>query len=92
MVAPDAREAFLWFQSAARHDPTYVSELVLKGKYLYAKCYLDGLGVDFDRQKGVRLMLSAGSQGSSDAVAFLAEQGISEAMLLEAAKRRKNKK
>lgn len=78
VVAPDAREAFLWFQAAARHDPTYVGELVAKGKYLYAKCYLDGLGVDFDRRRGARLMLGAGRAGSPEAVAFIAENGLSE--------------
>lgn len=92
VVAPDAREAFLYFQSAARHDPTYVSELVLKAKYLYAKCYIDGLGVDFDRQKGARLMLSAGRQGSPDAVAFLGEHGISESMLLGAGNKKKRER
>lgn len=90
VVAPDAREAFLWFQSAARHDPTYVGELVAKGKFLYAKCYLDGLGVDFDRRRGARLMLSAGRSGSPEAVAYLAENGISEASLLASAERRRS--
>lgn len=91
VVSADAREAFLWFQAAARHDPTYVADLVAKGKFLYAKCYIDGLGVDFDRQKGVRLMLMAGREGSQDAVAFLGEHGISEQMLLSAGKKNKNR-
>jgi TPR repeat protein len=82
VVAPDAREAFLYFRLAARQDPTYVGELVAKGKFLYAKCYLDGLGVEFDRKKGVRLMLMAGKAGSADATAFLGEHGISPEMLL----------
>jgi len=84
VVQPDAREAFLYFRAAARHDPTYAKDLVAKGKFLYAKCYLDGMGVDFDRQKGVRLMLMAGRDGSSEAVAYLEEQGVSRDMLLAA--------
>ena len=84
VVAPDAREAFLYFRRASRQDSTYVGELVAKGKFLYAKCFLDGLGVDFDLQRGVRLMLMAGKSGSSDAVAFLGEHGISPEMLLGA--------
>ncbi len=76
VIRADAREAFEYFQMAARHDETYVSELVAKGKFLYAKCYLDGLGVDFNRQKGVRLMLNAGRSGSADAVAFLSANGV----------------
>lgn len=82
VVAPDAREAFLWFRTASRQDPTYTEQLVLKGKFLYAKCYLDGLGVDFDRNKGIRLMLMAGREGSEDAVGFLGEHGVSPEMLL----------
>lgn len=72
----DGRIAFDYFRRAAYSDPTYVGELVAKGQFLYAKCYIDGLGTDFDRQKGARLMLAAGRNGSSDAVAFLAENGI----------------
>ncbi len=87
----DAKEAFFWFKTAARRDDTYVKELVDKAKFLYAKCYIDGLGVDFDRQKGARLMLMAGRDGSSDAVAYLAECGVSEAMLLAAQNKKKPK-
>ena len=82
VISADAREAFLWFQTAARHDPTYVSELVAKGKYLYAKCYIDGLGTDFDRMRGARIMLLAGKEGSSEAIAFLKENGIDPNQLL----------
>ena len=49
-----------------------------KGKFLYAKCYVDGLGVEFDRIKANRLMLLAGKAGSMDAVRYLAENGIFE--------------
>ena len=76
VVDADEREAFAWFQTAARHDPTYVAELVAKGKYLYAKCYLDGFGVGFDRMKAVRLMLAAGRSGSAEAVEYLSSCGI----------------
>ncbi len=72
----DGKVAFEYFRRAAYADPTYVGELVAKGQFLYAKCYIDGLGTDFDRKKGARLMLTAGRNGSSDAVAFLAENGI----------------
>ena len=87
VVSPDAREAFLYFRAAARHDPTYAKDLVAKGKFLYAKCYIDGMGVDFDRQKGARLMLMAGRDGSEEAIAYLAEQGVSREMLLAASKK-----
>ena len=77
-VKQDEHLAFQWFQTASRHDPTNVDELVAKGKFLYAKCFVDGLGVEFDRVKGNRLMLLAGKAGSMDAVRYLAENGILE--------------
>ena len=58
-IKQDARRAFEWFQTAARHSTSYVEDLVAKGKYLYARCYVDGLGTDFDREKSIRLMLAA---------------------------------
>ena len=88
VVRADARSAFEWFRAASRHDPTYVEELVAKGKYLYAKCFIDGLGTDFDRVKGTRLMLMAGKSGSTEAVAFLAENGVTPEMILAAGKKR----
>ena len=92
VINADARAAFEWFRAASRHDPTYVEELVAKGKYLYAKCFIDGLGTDFDRVKGTRLMLAAGKSGSSEAVAFLSENGITQDMLLGSGrKKRKNR-
>ena len=87
VISADARCAFEWFKAAARHDSTYVEELVAKGKYLYAKCYIDGLGTDFDRVKGTRLMLLAGKSGSGEAVAFLKENGVTPEMILAEAKR-----
>ena len=41
------------------------------------------MGVDFNREVGLALMLNAGKHGSEDAVAFLAENGITEKLLLE---------
>ncbi len=83
VVSADGRQAFEWFREAARHDPTYVSDLVAKGQFLYAKCFLDGLGTDFDRDKGTRIMLLAGKSGSEDAINFLAEHGVNVAALLK---------
>ena len=77
-VKQDEHLAFQWFQTSSRHDPTNVEELVAKGKYLYAKCYVDGLGVEFDKSRANRLMLLAGKAGSMDAVKYLAENGILE--------------
>ena len=83
-IKQDAKRAFEWFQTAARHDPTYVSELVAKGKFLYARCYVDGLGTDFDRDKSVRLMFLAESAGSPEARAYIAENGLTRDMLKSA--------
>ena len=88
VIKADARAAFDWFQLAARHDPTYVEELVAKGQFLYAKCFIDGLGTDFDRTKGVRIMMLAGKRGSQEAVAFLKENGVTPEMILAAGKKR----
>ena len=80
-IRQDARQAFEWFQTAARHTPDYVEDLVAKGKYLYARCYVDGLGTDFDRDKSVRLMLLAQKSGSPEATAYIIENGITPEML-----------
>ena len=84
VVSADGRQAFEYFKSAARHDPTYVSELVAKGQFLYAKCYLDGLGTDFDGKRGSRLMLLAGKNGSSEAVEYLMANGNAVTAYLKA--------
>ena len=84
VIKADARRAFEYFREAANHSPDYVEELVAKGQFLSAKCYVDGMGVDFDRNKSLRLMLLAGKNGSNDAVEYLASNGITEQMLLEA--------
>ncbi len=75
-VKQDGRAAFEYFQRAARHDPNYVEELSAKGKFLYARCYVDGLGTDYDREKSIRLMALAGKAGSSDAILYFQENGI----------------
>lgn len=80
-IKQDARRAFEWFQTAARHSSEYVEDLVAKGKYLYARCYVDGLGTDFDRDKSVRLMLLAQKSGSPEATAYIIENGITPEML-----------
>ena len=80
-IRQDARQAFEWFQRAARHSTGYVEDLVAKGKYLYARCYVDGLGTDFDRDKSVRLMLAAQKSGSPEATAYIIEHGITADML-----------
>ena len=67
----DPRAAFEWFRLAAKHSTDYVEELVSKGKFLYARCFVDGLGVDFDRDRANRLMLIAADSGSEDALGYL---------------------
>ena len=83
VVKADARRAFEYFSEAAHADPTYVEDLVAKGKFLFAKCFIDGMGTDPNLETGLTLMLKAGKSGSEDAVAFLAENGITERLLLE---------
>ena len=85
-VRADARQAFEYFRQAAHHDPTYVSELVAKGQFLYAKCYLDGLGVEFDKNKGLKIMLLAGKSGSEEAKDYLVSSGLTPQMLIDVAK------
>lgn len=83
VIRPDQRRAFEYFRDAAYSKSTYVEDLVARGKYLYAKCYIDGMGVDFNRIKGMKLMLAAGKSGSLDAVSFLAESGVNERLIAE---------
>lgn len=70
-VRLDPHSAFEWFRTAARHSPDYVEELSGKGKFLYARCFLDGLGTDFNRQRGDALMLLAAIDGSQEAMAYI---------------------
>ena len=67
----DPRAAFEWFRAAASQDSTYVEALSTQSKYLYARCFVDGLGTDFDRRRAEDLMLVAASDGSPDALAYL---------------------
>lgn len=70
-VRHDPISAFSWFRTAARHSPDYVEELSGKGKYLYARCFIDGLGTDFNRDRGNALMLLAATDGSEEALSYL---------------------
>ena len=67
----DPQAAFFWFKRAADHSPDYVEELSHKSKYLYARCFLDGLGTDFDRDRANSLMLAAAADGSPEALYYL---------------------
>lgn len=80
-IKQDPKMAFDWFQTASRHDPSYVEDLVAMGKYLYARCYVDGLGTDFDRDKSVRLMFAAQKSGSKEATAYILENGLTPEMI-----------
>lgn len=81
LIGVDGVRAFEYFKSAASADPTYVGELVSRGKYLYAMCYLEGFGTDFNRASGLKLMLNASKSGSSEAEIYLVEHGITEKMI-----------
>ena len=70
-VRQDPHSAFSWFKTAARHSPDYVEELSGKGKYLYARCFIDGLGTDFNRDRGHGLMLLAALDGSREAMDYI---------------------
>ena len=69
----DPHTAFEWFSTAARHDRDYVEALAVQSKYLYARCFVDGLGTDYDRKRAEDLMLTAAHEGSRDALAFIEE-------------------
>lgn len=70
-VRLDPHSAFSWFRTAAKHSPDYVEELSSKGKYLYARCFIDGLGTDFNLTRGNALMLLAAADGSAEAMHYL---------------------
>ena len=80
-ISYDPQRAFTYFRAASRHDPTYVSELVSKGKYLYALCYADGLGTDADYTRASRLMFAAKRAGSKDAEIYILENGLTDPAL-----------
>ncbi len=70
-VRLDHKSAFEWFRESARQPADYVEELSQNAKYLYARCYLDGVGVDFNRDTANRLMLLAAADGSEEARVYL---------------------
>ncbi len=70
-VRLDPTVAFDYFHAAARQDGTYAEELSRTAKYLYARCFLDGLGTDFNLKRAGELMLIAASEGSPDAMYYL---------------------
>lgn len=70
-VRQDLRSAFEWFRAAAKHAPDYVEELSRRSKYLFARCFLDGVGVDYNRDKANELMLLAAADGSEEALYYL---------------------
>ena len=70
-VRCDPRSAFEYFRMAAKHNGDSMEELAVQGKYLYARCFLDGLGTDFNLERGNNLMLLAAADGSQEAMAYL---------------------
>lgn len=83
VVHADTREAFLWFRAAAYHNADTVDQqLLARAQYLYAKCFLDGMGTEIDRERASRVMLLAGKNGSDDAIHYLVENGITPKNLL----------
>lgn len=70
-IRQDLHAAFYWFRRAARHPGDYAEDFARKGKYLYARCFLDGVGVDFNLNRANALMLLAAAEGSEDALTYL---------------------
>ncbi|MBQ2794018.1 MAG: sel1 repeat family protein [Clostridia bacterium] len=70
----DPRTAFEYFRMAARHGGDYVEELAVQSKYLYARCFLDGLGTEFNLERANNLMLLAAAEGSKEAMAYLSTE------------------
>ena len=71
VIRTDLQDAFLYFKSASERPSDYKEDMAAKAKYLYARCYLDGVGVDFNRDMANRLMLSAAEEGSPEALYYL---------------------
>ena len=83
VVQADMREAFLWFRAAAYQRSTKADEdLIARAQYLYAKCFLDGMGTDPSIEKAHRIMLLAGKSGSEEALHYLLENGVTPKNLL----------
>lgn len=70
----DPRAAFEYFRMAARHGSDYVEGLAVQSKYLYARCFLDGLGTEYNLERANNLMLLAAAEGSEEAMAYLTTQ------------------
>ena len=83
VVHADMREAFLWFRSAAyQRSGKADDDLIAKAQYLYAKCFLDGMGTDPNIETAHRIMLLAGKSGSEEALHYLLENGVTPRNLL----------
>ncbi len=70
----DPRRAFEFFRAAALNKNYYTKELVAKSRYLYARCFLDGLGVEANREEGERVMLIAAASGSDEAMHYISTE------------------
>ena len=87
VVRADMREAFMWFRAAAyQQNSNADEELIAKAQFLYAKCFLDGMGTDPSIEKAHRIMLLAGKNGSEDAMHYLLENGVTPKNLLGTAR------
>ena len=92
-VREDVHAAFDWFKNAAKQPSDYTEEISAKSKYLYARCFLDGFGTDFDLNRGNSLMLVAAKAGSDEAVYYLETQApymlasLNDPVLLEKIKK-----
>ncbi len=70
-VGFDPQVAFYYFRKAALHKSDYVEDLARKSKFLYARCFLDGLGTEFNLERGNKLMVIAAAHGSEEAVDYI---------------------
>ncbi len=70
-VRSDLHDAFHYFKSAAGHPSDYVEDILPRAKYLYARCFLDEVGVGFNRDRANSLMLNAAEEGSHEAMYYL---------------------
>ena len=75
-IPQDAHLALYWFRRAAFHSPDYVEPLLAKARFIFAKCFADGLGTEANFTAATRLMLVAADSGSEEAKLFIAENGI----------------
>lgn len=75
-VKQDAHLAFYWFRKAAYHNPDYVEPLLAKARYLYAKCFSDGLGTEANAVVAGKLMFIAADSGSEEAKIYIAENKL----------------